>query len=96
MVQHMTADDLRPNLVLLRKIKRAQAAERAQQVESDVDESADESSMMNAHNITNSPPPKTRSFKNERTSQAAATRNRMDLPTSATASGGQVDQVEVS
>ena len=91
----MTASDLRPNLVLLRKIKRAQAAELAQHEESDVDEGADESRMMNAHNITNSPPPKTRSFKNERTSQAAATRNRANLPTGATASGGQPDQIEV-
>lgn len=73
----MTADDIQTNPVLIRKIKRIQAAQEAQ--EEDSDDEADERSSSRRprrEEVTSSPPLTIQAIKRERMSQARAKEGR--------------------
>lgn len=81
--------------MLLRKIKRLQAAERAENEESDEDEHVQESNRTNPNEISSSPPPTARSLKHEKNSQAPTSGNRNGPSMNEVIPGTQVDRSEV-
>ena len=76
--QRLTADDIQPNPVLIRKIKRIQAAQNAQEEDSDdeVDQRRSSSRRPQREEVTSSPPPTAQAIKRERMSQARSTAGR--------------------
>ncbi|KAL9127588.1 MAG: hypothetical protein Q9217_003568 [Psora testacea] len=77
----LTANDLESNPVLIRKIKRNQAAENAQDEESDDDESNNRppSNSSQHEEVSSSPPPTISAIKRERMSQAASANAARDV-----------------